>query len=204
MSSHSLPASEIPKLFVSPDAQRLDSVRLAMKVLASDWIPTHMVALWRGGAAIATYMHEVFQFHGHKVDHIAIRTSRTTGINQFAPTVEVHNLGYLVERLSPTDKLLIVDDVDESGLSAEAVFGRLSVKCRFNMPKETRLAVLYDKPTKHKTLRVPDYFMHITDIWVVMPHELEGLRRDEIDPLVLAILDGDKATEEKLLCGESV
>ncbi len=194
----------LSKLFVTPDALRLDPVRLAMKVLDSKWVPTHMVALWRGGATIGVYMHEVFQYHGHTVDHIAIRTSRTTGINQFAATVEVHNLGYLVERLSPTDRLLIVDDVEESGLSAEAVFERLGAKCRFNMPRDVRLAVMYDKPTKHKTARVPDYVMHTTDRWVVFCHELVDLSRDEIDPLVLAILDGDKATEENLLCGESV
>ena len=36
------------------------------------------------------------------------------------------------------------------------------------------------KPNKNKTNRVPDYYLHETDKWLVFPHELDGLTLDEI------------------------
>lgn len=176
------------KLFITPNELRLDSVRLAMKAIKDGWIPTHMVALWRGGAPIGCFMHEAFAFHGHTVDHIAIRTTRTTGIDKFAPAVEVHNLTYLTERLAPTDRVLIVDDVFESGRSIAAVVTKLQEQLRFNMPRDVRVATLYVKPSKRETLHAPDYVVHQTEQWVVFPHELDELEHSEIDPEVLAIL----------------
>ena len=38
----------------------------------------------------------------------------------------------------------------------------------------------YFKPTKNKTNRKPDYYIHETDNWLVFPHELEGLTAEEI------------------------
>ena len=36
------------------------------------------------------------------------------------------------------------------------------------------------KPEKNKTERKPDYYLHKTDKWLVFPHELEGLTRQEM------------------------
>lgn len=183
------------KLFVTPDALRLDSVRLAMQVLKSHWVPTHMVALWRGGAPIGVHVHEVFLYKGYSVDHIAIRTSRSKGIGEFLPEVKVFNLRYLADVLSPDSRLLIVDDVCESGLSVKAVVDTLAKKLRANMPKDVRLAVLYDKPLPHAFSAT--YAVHTTDKWVSFSHELIGLHRDEIDPAVLALLECKDARSDR-------
>ena len=45
---------------------------------------------------------------------------------------------------------------------------------------EIRVATPYFKPTKNKTKRKPDYYLHETDKWLVFPHELEGLSMQEI------------------------
>ena len=42
------------------------------------------------------------------------------------------------------------------------------------------LATPYFKPTKNKTNREPDFYLHETDQWLVFPHELDGLTIDEI------------------------
>ena len=38
----------------------------------------------------------------------------------------------------------------------------------------------YYKPTRNRTDRAPDYFLHETENWLKYPHSLEGLDDDEI------------------------
>jgi hypoxanthine phosphoribosyltransferase len=75
--------------------------------------------------------------------------------------------------------LLIVDDVYDTGMSISKVISDLEFACKKNTP-EIRVATPYFKPTKNKTDRTPDYFIHETDQWLVFPHELQGLSMDEI------------------------
>jgi Predicted phosphoribosyltransferases len=75
--------------------------------------------------------------------------------------------------------LLIVDDVYDTGMSVSKVISDLEFACKKNTP-EIRVATPYFKPTKNKTDRTPDYFIHETDQWLVFPHELQGLSMNEI------------------------
>ena len=169
------------KLFVTPEQLRSDSYRLADNVLRDGFIPDFMVAIWRGGATIGICMHEFFKYLGKDVDHIAIRTSRYTGIDETKSQVAVHNLGYLLERMNKNSKVLLVDDVYDSGLSIDAIFTNLREKMGENMPEDIRVATIYYKPTRNKTTRVPNYFISESDEWIVFPHELEGLTLPEIE-----------------------
>jgi hypothetical protein len=51
---------------------------------------------------------------------------------------------------------------------------------RRNMPKDIRIATAWFKPKYNLTDIVPDYYNNETDQWLVFPHELEGLTREEI------------------------
>jgi hypothetical protein len=94
--------------------------------------------------------------------------------------VQVHGLGYLIRKLNREDKLLIVDDVLDSGRSIEAIVDELKARCRRNFPEDLRVATCWYKPSKSETGRVPDFFTHETDQWLVFPHELQGLSEDEV------------------------
>ena len=48
-----------------------------------------------------------------------------------------------------------------------------------NTPK-IKVATPYFKPSKNKTKRKPDFYIHETEKWLVFPHELEGLSFEEI------------------------
>jgi hypothetical protein len=48
------------------------------------------------------------------------------------------------------------------------------------MPSEVKVATPYFKPSKNKTGRSPDYYVHEVDEWLVLPYELQGLSYDEI------------------------
>ena len=51
--------------------------------------------------------------------------------------------------------------------------------CKKNTP-DIKIATPYFKPSKNKTERRPDFYIHETDSWLVFPHELHGLTVEEI------------------------
>ena len=170
----------IEKIFISPDSLLRDSMELAARIVRSGFRPTFLVAIWRGGAPIGIMVQEVLEYHGIHADHIAIRTSAYTGIEHQSKTVRVHALDYLVSRLSAEDELLIIDDVFDSGRSLEAVVSELATRCRRNLPGQIRIATVYYKPERNRSTLNPHYYVRATNHWLVFPHELQGLTRQEI------------------------
>ncbi|MBR9824766.1 MAG: hypoxanthine phosphoribosyltransferase [Alphaproteobacteria bacterium] len=170
----------IEKTFISADALLADSFRLAQTVLDSGFAPTHIVGVWRGGAPVGIAVQEYLEYKGADADHIAIRTSSYTGIDQQSREVKVYGEGYLVDTLNAEDRILIVDDVFDSGRSVEAILRVLRAKLRRNFPADIRIATVYYKPTRNQTDLTPDYFIHECDDWLVFPHELCGLGPEEI------------------------
>ena len=168
------------KLFISAESLLADSFELAARVLASGYRPSFIVALWRGGAPIGIAVQELFEHRGLRTDHIAVRTSSYSGIDQQAKTVRVHAMDYLVSHVTPEDRLLIVDDVFDSGRSLEAVLAELRHRCGDRHPGEVRVATVYYKPNRNRSRLVPDWYLHATDQWLVFPHELVGLTEEEI------------------------
>ncbi len=168
------------KLFISADSLLRDSMELARRIVASGFRPSFLVAMWRGGAPIGIAVQEVLEYHSIHADHIAIRTSSYLGIDHQAKTVRVHALDYLVSRLTAEDELLLVDDVWDSGRSLDAVLAELEKRCRRNLPEKIRIATVYYKPSRNRSTLVPDYYVQSTDRWLVFPHEIVGLTREEI------------------------
>jgi hypoxanthine phosphoribosyltransferase len=136
--------------------------------------------MWRGGAPIGIAVQEVLEYHRIRTDHIAIRTSSYLGIDNQSKTVRVHALDYLVSRLTYEDELLLVDDVFDSGRSLEAVIAELRKRCRRNLPDKIRIATVYYKPARNRSALIPDFYIRATDSWLVFPHEIQGLSREEI------------------------
>jgi hypoxanthine phosphoribosyltransferase len=170
----------IDKVFISADSLLRDSLELGLQILRGGFRPSFLVALWRGGAPIGITVQEVLEYHGVQCDHIAIRTSSYTGIDQQQKTVRVHAIDYLVSQLQAEDELLIIDDVFDSGRSLEAVLADIRRRCRRNTPEQIRIATVYYKPARNRSALVPDFYVRATDQWLVFPHEVQGLSREEI------------------------
>ena len=168
-----------PKTFISAQQLLNDSYQLGIQVFESGYRPDFIVGIWRGGTPVGIAVQELLYFLGLKTDHIAIRTSSYTGIDQRAKEVRVHGLHYIVKNVNAEDALLIVDDVYDTGLSIQQVVADLKADCRKNTP-DIRVATAYFKPNRNLTDRIPDYFIHKTDEWLVFPHELDGLDIDEV------------------------
>jgi uncharacterized protein len=175
-----MPTHNDPKTYISAESLLRDSMELGLRVLRSGFRPTFLVGVWRGGAPIGIAVQEILEFNGIECNHVSIRTSSYTGIDQQSRTVRVHAIDYLVSELTAEDQLLLIDDVFDSGRSIEAVIAELSRRCRRNLPQDIRVATVYFKPSRNRSSLVPNYFVRETDQWLVFPHEICGLTREEI------------------------
>ena len=177
-----LPAEPTPedKHYITAESLLEDSFRLGMQILDSGFRPTFIVGVWRGGSPVGIAVQELLDFFGVETDHIAIRTSFYRTIAQTRDKVRVHGMQYIIDHVNADQGLLIVDDVFDTGLSIDAVISHLRHKARRNTPDDTRIATVYYKPDSNRTGREPDFYIHKTASWLVFPHELHGLSRDEI------------------------
>ena len=172
------------KNFVAADDLLRDSFQLAANIAEAGFEPDFLVGLWRGGSAVGIAVQEGLDFLGIKTDHIAIRTSYRGAASydemvSRADSIRVHGLQYLLENLCSHHSMLIVDDVYSTGSSVNAVIEQLSKKARRNLPGDIRIASVWYRPTE-RTIRPPDYYIHETSDWLVLPYELTGLSLDEL------------------------
>jgi len=179
------------KIFLTADDLLRDSYQLARQVYASGFRPNFIVGVWRGGAPVGIAVQEFLEYVGVPTDHIAIRTSSYVGLGEQEKNVRVHGLHYIIENVNAEDRMLLVDDVFDSGRSLQAVLAELRQKCRRNMPETIRIACPWYKPARNVTDMRPDYYVHETDDWLVFPHELQGLTLEEV-------LDGKGRVAEPL------
>ena len=47
-------------------------------------------------------------------------------------------------------------------------------------PDNIRIATVYYKSTRNRSALIPDYYLKDTEHWLVFPHEIQGLSREEI------------------------
>ena len=172
------------KIFVSADDLLLDAFQLAATICESGFRPDFLVGLWRGGSAVGIAVQEGLEHFGVATDHIAIRTSYrgqasySTMVDE-AGRIRAHGLRYLHERVCEQHSMLIVDDAYSTGSSVNAVIEQLHRKARRNLPHDIRIATVWYRPTE-RTIRPPDYFVHETADWLILPYELTGLTIDEL------------------------
>ena len=184
-------AASIPvmasKIFVDEETLIGDAFRLGVNIFNDGFRPTFLVGLWRGGSSIGIYVQECLQYLGVDANHIAVRTSYT-GQPDYQDMVEnpesrirVHGTQYLL------------DDVCSTGLTLQAVVARLQLRLKRNMPGKVKIATVWNKPGHNRSGIIPDYFLHETEDWLVLPYELKGLTMDEVrehKPLVAALIEG--------------
>lgn len=156
-----------------------DSFRLGLQVLESGFEPTLIIAIWRGGTPVGMALQEVLAYCGVNSDHIAIRTSSYVGVDERG-TVAVHGLNYIIKKICSEDRVLIVDDVFDTGNTIKAVVDEITTRARGNTPNEIRVAVPWFKPTRNETDMKPDFFLRETSEWLVFPHELDALTPEEM------------------------
>lgn len=162
------------KIYLNSNELTKDSFRLAKKIYDSGFNPDVIIGLWRGGTPVGIAVHEFLHYKGVNCYHTAVKTSSYTGIDQHGATV-IENLEPVLKRLTPESRVLIVDDIFDSGNTAAAVKDALSP-----YTNNLRFAMLYYKPQRSQHSFGPDYYLKETNEWLVFPHELMGLTPEEV------------------------
>ncbi len=168
------------KVYITAQELLVSSFKLANEVFEDGFRPEYIIGIWRGGSPIGIAVQEYFEYRGVSTDHISVRTSSYYGINKQSRDIRVHGLHYLIENAGADDSLLIVDDVFDSGRSVDALIEQIKKQSRLNTPKDIRVACTWYKPSMRAVNITPDYYTHESDKWLVFPHELDGLTKEEI------------------------
>jgi hypoxanthine phosphoribosyltransferase len=168
------------KLYVDAHTLLLNSLRLARRVWADGYRPNYLVGIWRGGTPPAIAIHEFFRLRGSDPYHTAIKTQSYHGMQRGDAGVEIKGLEHVIDVICAEDRMLIVDDVFDTGHTMLAILDQIRKRARRNTP-EMRIATVYYKPEKNQTDLVPDYWVVEDNRWIVFPHEIEGLSDEEIE-----------------------
>ncbi len=169
------------KFFITPDSLRRDAVAVARQLYDAGYQPNRIIGLWRGGAPIGLYVHEALKVLGVRADYVPVITrGYNEGIDNPLGRVVVQGVDALAGMTRKTDRVLVVDDVWDSGRSIDAFFQMFEGVTGDQFPDEIRVATVYYKPGRNKSQRMPDHFIHETDRWLVFPHEFGDCTPDEI------------------------
>jgi len=170
---------------------------LGEKVLA-EYDPDVVVGILRGGMTVAHLLSDV----------LGLRIIYPIGCSSYvdvAKRFKVNVYSPLALRDLSGKRVLLVDDVADEGLTLKAVIEQeISPK----NPLEIKVATLHMKPwCKFK----PDYFIQLTDAWIVYPWERREVVRQVADDFIkhlgkekamselASLLGGDVRKVEKLL-----
>ena len=113
----------------------------------------HTCSALRGGAR-RRRAHEFFKLYGWPMQHIPLRCNSYTGIGENSGCVEFFHGDIVFGMMRKGDKVLVVDDVFDTGKTAEAVKAKLDA-----VGVDSRIACVYWKPPKNLTSLKPDYYV---------------------------------------------
>ena len=132
------------KQYISANDYLLDNWRLAAAVRRRGWRPDFILGLWRGGAPVAVAVHEFFKVTGWDVQHIPLKCVSYTGIGENKGGVAFTHGDIVFGMFRKGDRVLVVDDVFDTGKTAAAVKRRMDAA-----GIDMRMACVYWKPEKN-------------------------------------------------------
>ena len=180
------------KEFLPYDKVRNDALKLAHQIHKDDFIPDVIYVSLRGGAYMANVISEYFKIARkdfRPVLYVAVIARSYSDIRQ-RDRIMVDGWTYSPEHLRPGDKILLVDDIFDSGKTINYLVEVLLEK---GIPrKDIKVAVhdyKYFTYYEEQLPIQPDYFCRkftITkpeeDLWIhYMSHELIGLSQQELE-----------------------
>ena len=180
------------KEFLQFDTVRDNALLLAHKIYSEGFIPDVIYVSLRGGATLGNVISEYFKIvrKGERPVYYAAVVARSyTGVAQ-AENVKVDGWTYSPDYLRTGDKVLLIDDIFDSGRTINHLAQIIMDK---GIPrKDLKIAVhdykfFYDK--EEQLPFQPDYWcrrhdlsINSEDLWIhYMSHELAGLEKAELE-----------------------
>ena len=204
------------KEFLEYDTVRNNALKLANKIYKDGFIPDVIYCSLRGGAYMANIISEYFKIIAkqkmfHPVLYAGVVARSYSDVAQHTK-VFIDGWTYPPENLRPGDKILLVDDIFDSGRTINCLVETL-MNSR-GIPREDIKVVVHDYKYftyyKEQLPIQPDYYCRKFEInnpdenrWIhYMSHELVGLSKKELeeyyfkdDPELIDVLEpflGDK------------
>ena len=162
------------KEFIKPKELMRDSFALAKKIHDSAYRPEVLLVLWRGGTPVGVVIHEFLLYKGIETYHTAVKAESYRGMKKRTEP-EIGYLKPVLDVLDKDNKVLLIDDIFDTGLTLKKVCGLLGERTR-----NIKIATLYYKESRNMTDITPDFFLRKTANWIVFPHELVDLTPEEI------------------------
>ena len=183
------------KEFLPYDTVRNDALKLAHKIYKDGFIPDVIYCSLRGGAYMANVISEYFKIISkresfHPVLYAGVVARSYSDVAQHTK-VFIDGWTYPPENLRPCDKILLVDDIFDSGRTINSLVETL-INSR-GMPREDIKVVVHDYKYftyQEEQLPIqPDYWCRKFVInnpdenrWIhYMSHELVGLSKEELE-----------------------
>lgn len=179
------PSPKTKKSFICPVSLYHDSLRLAEAVVQSGFRPEIIIAVCRGGLPIGVILHEYLTVLGIKTFNLTAHVNSYSGINT-KTSPKLNGCKELVDTIKKGSRILVVDDIWDSGETLTVLRQKLGKKTDV-----IRTAVIYRKTSNKNTKTGPDYFIRNTTRWIVFPHEMQGLSKQELtrkDPFLQKLL----------------
>ena len=180
------------KEFLPYDTVRNDALKLAHRIHKDGFMPDVIYVSLRGGAYMANVISEYFKIARtdvHPVLYAAVVARSYTDIRQRS-RVMIDGWTYSPEHLRPGDKILLVDDIFDSGKTINYL---VEVLLEEGIPrKDIKVAVhdyKYFTYNEEQLPIQPDYWCRkftienpSDDRWIhYMSHELIGLSKEELE-----------------------
>lgn len=162
------------KIYIDANKVLKDSFQLAKNIYDSGFRPDAMIVLWRGGSNVGMIVNEFFEYKGENPYHGIIKAKSYTGIAK-RTKVNVEGSEHILDKISKGDKVLVIDDIFDSGKTMEKIKELVNRKS-----DNVKIATLYYKPKNNLTKIKPDFYLNKVDDWIVFPHELMGLTKKEV------------------------
>lgn len=179
------------KEFLPYETVRNDVLRLASRIYHDGFVPDIIYASLRGGACMANIISEYFKLalRGRKPALYAAVVARSYSDIHSNGAVRVDGWTYSPDYLRQGDKILLVDDIYDSGRTLNHLVRIILEK---GVPREDIKVVVHDYKNFifRDSLPVrPDYWCRRFDIrspeddlWIhYESHELVGLTREELE-----------------------
>ena len=179
------------KEFLPYDKVRNNALKMAHRIHMDGFIPNVIYVSLRGGVYLGNVISEYFKFvqpQTSPVYYAAVVARSYTGVSE-AEEVRVEGWTYTTEALRTGDKILLVDDIFDSGRTINHLAKIIMKK---GIPRgDIKIVVhdykyFYDK--KEQFPIQPDYWCRKhelsvnDDTWIhYMSHELVGLSREELE-----------------------
>ena len=167
--------SEAARPVLDPNEYLADGFRLARKIWEDGYRPDFLIGLWRGGAPPGIVIQEYFRWRGHDPYHTAIRTQSLEGV-MAGGGFDIKGFEHVISEIEADHKMLLVDNIFDTGRTMYEVTEYLRRRARLNMP-EIRVATIYYRPEHRNFLVGPHYYLHEVDAVPIFPHSLTEMDR---------------------------